>query len=110
MCEAANTWNANVKAKILATHLKGTAYAMYRRLKAEQKTSYDVLATALKETFLPGTGELRRLERRQFSERSLRDGEELEVYAREPDELLDRTCYAWAKERYQRTTNHSWLC
>ena len=50
LCAAANSWNADAKAKILPTYLKGRAYAVYRRLTAEQKASYDVLATALKET------------------------------------------------------------
>ena len=98
LCAAANSWNADAKVKILPTYLKGRAYAVYRRLTAEQKASYDVLATALKETFLPGTGERRRLARRQFSERSLRDGEALEVYARELEDLLDRAMPGLAED------------
>ena len=98
MCAAANSWNADAKAKILPTYLKGLAYAVYHRLTAEQKASYDVLATVLKETFLPGTGERRRLARTQFSERSLCDGEALQVYARELEDLLDRAMPGLAED------------
>ena len=79
LCAAANRWNDDAKGRILPTYPKGRAFAVYRRFTAEQKASYDTLVTALKEAFMPGTAERGRLARRQFSERSLREGEALEV-------------------------------
>ena len=66
-------------------------------------------ATALKETFLPGTGERRRLARRQFLERSLRDGEALEGYARELEDLLDRAMPGLGKDIKEQQLIHRFV-
>ena len=66
-------------------------------------------ATALKGTFLPGTGERRRLARRQFLERSLRDGEALEGYARELEDLLDRAMPELGKDIKEQQLIHRFV-
>ena len=90
ICAAANRWGDDDKLLRLPTLLQGRAFAVYERLAADQKDTYARLTNSLERAFEPHTEERKRLATRQFAARSLQPGEDLEVFLRDLELLLDR--------------------
>ena len=73
----------------LPTFLRGRAFAVYERLLNADLASIEHLEAALRNAFVPKTEESRRLAHGQLMARRLRDGEDLDVYVRDLERLLD---------------------
>ena len=90
ICAKANRWNDEEKLLRLPLLLKGRAFAVYERNINAEVTVYADLVKAIKQSFAPDTEESRRLARRQLQDRKLQEGEDLEVFLRSLERLLDR--------------------
>ena len=90
LCCSANRWDAHDKVVRLPTLLQGRAFAVFERLTQQQTDTYDHLIAALKTAFEPRTEERRRLATRQLNSRTLQTGEDLDVFVRDLERLLDR--------------------
>ena len=90
LCCSANRWDAHDRVVRLPTLLQGRAFAVFERLTQQQMDTYDHLVAALKTAFEPRTEEGRRLATRQLNSRTLQTGEDLDVFVRDLERLLDR--------------------
>ena len=68
--------------------LKGRAFAVYERHASAE--SYDNLVKGIKQSFAPVTEEARRLAHRQLEDWKMQAGEDVEVFLRALEQLLDR--------------------
>ena len=90
MCASANGWDNAKKLVYLTTYLRGRAFAVYERLLDADSGTYAALEAALKKVFTPRTEESRRLAHSQLASRRLKEGEDLDIFVRDLERLLDK--------------------
>ena len=86
LCASANGWDGDKQLAYLPTFLRGRAFAVYERLLNADLASIELEAALRKAK----TEESRRLAHGQLMARRLRDGEDLDVYVRDLERLLDK--------------------
>jgi hypothetical protein len=90
LCASANGWDGGKQMAYLPTFLRGRAFAVYERLSGDDLATVQSLEAALRKAFVPKTEESRRLAHSQLVARRLREGEDLGVYVRDLERLLDK--------------------
>ena len=83
-----NRWDADEKLLRLPLLLKERAFAVYER--HATAGSYDDLVKGIKQSFAPDTKEARRLVHRQLQDRKMQAGEDVKVFLRVLERLIDR--------------------